>query len=166
MDDNLDLNLDELDQIEQNADSKLKVRNRIEKLSEKVKTEAQAREEAEARLKAEAEAKAQAEKERDFFKNFSQVSSKHPGAADFQDQILERVNKGYDVEDAALAVLAKEGRLQAPVLETPRPDNVAGGSASTVLPETGDKRVEEMTHEEKREALLQMEKEGTNLLRL
>src|SRR3990167_6391349 len=112
MEDNteLDLNLDDLDQIETNTERKLEVKNRYQKLSEKVKLEAQGKADAETRFKSEEEARLRAEKERDFFKNFSQVSSKHPEAAQYQDQILERVNKGYDMEEAAVAVLAKEGK--------------------------------------------------------
>lgn len=162
-DNELDLNLDEL---ESNAEKKLEVKNRYQKLSEKVKTEAQAREEAEAKTKVAEEGKLVADKRADFFKNFSQVSSKYPNATEYQEQILERVNKGIDLEEATVGVLHKEGKFQASVLEPSRPDNIAGGSASTVITDTGDKRVEEMTHEEKRSALLQMEKEGTNLLRL
>lgn len=168
MTEELDLNLEDLDQIDQNAEQKLQVKNRFQQLSEKVKTEAQGREEAETKFKVEAEGKAQAEKERDFFKNFSQLSSKYPSATSYQDQILAKVNSGYDVEDATLAILAKEGKLgvtNMPITES-RPDNITGGSASTIINETGDKRPEEMSTDEKRNALLQMEKEGVNLLRL
>ena len=48
MDENLDLNLDDLDQIEANADKKLQVRNRFQQLSDKVKSEAQEKEKAQA----------------------------------------------------------------------------------------------------------------------
>ena len=160
-----ELNLD-LDQIEQNSEQKLQVKNRFQQLSDKVKTEAQGREEAEAKVKAAEDGRLEAEKKVEFFKNFSQVSSKYPNATEYQEQILERVNKGIDLEEATVGVLHKEGKFQAPVLEPSRPDNIAGGSASTVITDTGDKRVEEMTHEEKRNQLLQMEKEGVNLLRL
>lgn len=160
----LDLNLEDLDQIQANEDKKLLVKDRFAKLSEKMTLEAKGKAEAEAKVKTEADARLQAEKERDFYKDFSQVSSKYPGASEYQAQILEKVNSGYTTEDAAISILAKEGKL--PVAEPPRPDNVAGGSASTVITDTGDKKIEEMSSEEKRSALLQMEKEGVNLLKL
>lgn len=159
-----ELNLEDLDQIDQSAEQKLQVKNRYQQLSEKVKTEAQAREEAEAKLKTEAEAKAQAEKERDFFKNFNSLSSKYPNANQFQDKIWEKVKLGYTEEDATVSVLNSEGKLQP--MEPTRPDNIIGGSAATVITEGGEKRLDEMSADEKRNALLQMEKEGVNLLRL
>ena len=163
MENELELNLDDLDQIQANEEKKLQVKDRFAKLSEKMTLTAREKEEAEAKVKTEVDARLQVEKERDFFRDFSQVSSKYPKATEYQAQILEKVNSGYTTEDATLAILAKEGKLQ---METPRPTNIAGGSASTVINETGDKQIEEMTNEEKRNALLQMEKEGINLLRL
>lgn len=163
-----DLELD-FDKIEADAQKNVNITNRIQKLSEKVKNEAQAREEVEAKLKAEAESRAQAEKERDFFKNFSGVTSKYPNASDFQDQIWEKVKSGYSEEDAAVAILAREGKLQQPQTVTEqvhRPGNIVGGSAATVMPDGGEKRLEEMSTEEKRNQLLQMEREGANLLKL
>ena len=159
-----DLNLD-LDTLEANAESKLQVKDRFAKLTEKgLEAEKKAQAEAEARAQAEARATT-AEKERDFFKSFSQISSKHPGAAEYQDQILEKVNKGYDPEDAALAVLAKEGKLGGNPAPTPKPIIAEGGSAPTNLGDTGGKDVKDMTSDEKAAALMQAEKEGANLLR-
>lgn len=163
----LELDLGELDSIEANSDKKLKVKNRIQTLSDKVKTASQERDEAQAKLKAEAEVKVRLEKERDFFKSFSQISSKYPNASSYQDQILERVNRGYEPEEAALAILAKEGKLQPITMDTQplKPDNIAGGSASTTISEKLDKNLNEMSLEEKRAALLEMEKQGINLLK-
>ena len=156
MDNELDLNLDELDKIEANADNKLQVKNRFQQLSEKVKLTAQEREEALTKAKVSEEARLSAEKERDFFKNFSQVSSKHPEASAYQEQILERVNKGMDTEEATIAVLYKEGKLNtAPQVHI---ENVAGGSA----PNTPglEKNFGEMNLDEKRDVLLGLEKTG------
>ena len=110
-----ELNLD-LDQIEINEEKKLQVKDRFAKLSEKMTLTAREKEEAEARL--------QAEKERDFFRDFSQVSSKYPKATEYQAQILEKVDSGYTTEDATLAILAKEGKLQT-TMEPVKPDNIA-----------------------------------------
>jgi hypothetical protein len=157
MDENLDLNLDELDQIEANADKKLQVKNRFQQLSDKVKSEAQEKEKAQAEAKANAERIVALEKEAESLKTFSQLSSKYPEASNYQEQILERVNKGYDPEEATLAVLAKEGKLAMP--EPPRPEGVEGGSAMTRIPE-GDKPPGDMSTGEKLSALQELEKSG------
>ncbi len=156
-----ELNLD-LDNIETNADKTLQVKDRFAKLTEKGLEAEKKAQEAEVRAKAEAEARATAEKERDFFKSFSQISSKHPGASDYQDQIWERVNKGTDPEEATVAVLFKEGKLTTPQVKLP---NAEGGSAQTNLGEGGNKSVGEMTQDERMNALIQAEKEGVNLLK-
>lgn len=138
--------------------------NRNQILANKVKAEA------EARAKAEADA-AQAAKERDFFKSFNSLAAKHPGASEFQDQIFERVvNKGYDPEEATLAVLAKEGRLNAqpqpeaaapaPVIDRQPQASPAGGSASTNVTQSGGRRAEDMTLDEQRAELVEAERRG------
>ncbi len=159
-----ELNLD-LDNIEANAQEKLQVKDRYAKLTERGLEAEKKAQEAEAKAQSEANRAAKAEKDLEFYKSFSQVSSKHPGASDYQDQIKERVDRGMDAEEAAVAVLYKEGKLtqSAPVQQT-RVD-VAGGSALTNLGEGGSKSVNEMTSSEKMEALMQAEKEGANLLR-
>ena len=146
-----ELNLDELDQMETNAENRLKVKNRFEQLSEKVKTTSQERDAGiEARKKLEEE-KASLEKDRDFYKNFSTLSSKYPAAAEYQETIRAKVNAGYTEEDATLAVLAKEGKLgttpSAPI-QTASP---VGGSAPTIA--VSEKSIADMSLEEKRAAL-------------
>ncbi len=124
---------------------------RIDSLSSKVKETAQERDAAIA-------AKEAADKERDFYKGFSGVATKYPAAAEFQDKILEKVNAGYDVEDATVSVLNKEGKLTAPPPAPPGP--AAGGSAAVNLPEGGVKSPREMSQTERRNALLDAEKRG------
>lgn len=142
-DEELDLNLDE-EQVNP-------VEKRIKNLSDKVRTTAEERD-AERAANAEKEAKLlQAEKERDFFKNFNQVSSKYQGASDFQDKILEKVNAGYDLEDATISILAKEGKYQPQAVETPAPkESPAGGSAINTMSGGGEKALGEMNLEEKK----------------
>lgn len=124
--------------------------NRFKDLSDKVKTTAKERDDA-AMLAKESESKRlEAEKERDFFKDFSTASSKYQGAAEYQDQILEKVKAGYDVEDAMVSVLAKEGKLTAPIMPK---DSPAGGSATTALKGDGEKSVYEMDQAERRKIL-------------
>ena len=157
MEENLELNLDDLDQIEASADKKLQVKNRFQQLSDKVKSEAQEKEKAQAEAKANAERITALEKEAESLKTFSTLSSKYPEASNFQEQILERVNKGYDPEEATLAVLAKEGKLeqQAP----PKPEGAEGGSAMTHISE-GDRPIGELNASEKLAALQELEKSG------
>lgn len=156
-----ELNLD-LDTVQDNAEQKLQVKDRFAKLTEKgLEAEKRATQAEADKVKAE-EAKALAEKDLDFYKNFSQISAKHPGASDYQDQIKERVNKGYDPEEAAIAVLAKEGKLNQP---QPKTQGAEGGSAQTNLGDGGNKAVSDMSQDERMNALLQAEKEGANLLR-
>lgn len=154
-----DLDL-ELNTIEIENEKKLKVKNRFEQLSGDNIVLRKEKDEAEAKIKAEAEARAQAEKERDFYKNFSTLSSKYPGATEYQDKIKEKVDLGYSEEDATLAVLAKEGKLpqvQAPEIPVVYGE-VAGGSAPTVM--EGDKGLGDMNLEEKRNALMEADKRG------
>ena len=158
MDNELDLNLDELDKVETSVENKLQVKNRFEKLSEKVILTSKEKDEL-AKAKAELESQNHSlTKERDFFKNFSQVSSKHPEASNYQDQIFERVSKGMDTEEATVAVLYKEGKLNIP---TPQVEigNVAGGSAINT-PSQGEKDFREMSAEEKRDVLLSLQNSG------
>lgn len=139
---------------EQNLEQENQENNRELKrnkdLSEKVKLTSQERDElAKQKETLEAE-KVAISKERDFFKDFNTAASKYPNATEFQEKIKEKVMAGYDMEDAAVSVLAKEGKLTAPV--TPK-DSPAGGSATTNIP-AGEKSVDEMTQEERRAALI------------
>lgn len=152
-----ELNLD-LDQEET-----LPSKNRLEKLSEKVIFTAKERDEANKAKEEESQARLKAEKERDFFRDFSQTSSKYPQATNYQDKILEKVNIGYSVEDATLAILAKEGKLQGQPQQVPI-DDIAGGSAGTTINEKSNKDYFEMSVNEKREVLMDLERQGINLL--
>ena len=157
---NEDLSLD-LDNLEVQAEEKLKVKNRFEKLSEKVITASKERDDANAKVETETEAKLNAEKERDFYKDFSANVSKYPAASEHQEAILEKVKGGYTTEDAMVAVLNKEGKLTPAEPEaTPEPEapQVEGGSAVTV--QEGDKTLDKMTPEEKLTALGEADKSG------
>lgn len=146
-----------LDNIEIQADEKLKVKNRFEKLSEKVILTSKERDEANAKVTTEAQARANAEKERDFFKDFSANVTRYPNSSEYQDKILEKVKAGYSTEDAMVSVLAKEGKLSMP--EAPKPQQtVAGGSAPTTM--EGGKGLSDMTSAEKFSALAEIEKTG------
>lgn len=159
---------EELDKIEAETAEKLKTKNRFQDLSEKVITTAKEKDEVEAKYKAETDARTKAEKERDFYKDFSKLSAKYPQATDHQDKILEKVNAGYSTKDATIAVLDDVGMLQ-PITnstQSMRPTNVAGGSASTSMSDYGDKNPQDMSQEDRRNALMQAEKEGINIFKI
>ncbi len=128
--------------------------NRFKDLSEKVETTAKERDEATAKAEA-------AQKEVEFYKGFSKVSSKYEGAADYQDKILEKVNSGYDLEDATISVLAKAGKFTAPQVQRQSP---AGGSAPTAIQSGDEKPISEMTRAEKRAALEEAERQDPGSL--
>ncbi len=126
---------------------------RIKQLSDKVR---QSSEERDAALAASQTAQAEAtdkiatvERERDFYANFSDVVAGNPQAKDHKDEILEKVKGGYTVEDATYAVLGKAGKLG----NAPETSSPAGGSASTALPQGGEKQIADMTQDERRTAL-------------
>lgn len=157
MADEFDLELDE------GQEDVSKAEKRIKNLSEKVKTTAQERDEF-AKAKADEETKRlAAEKERDFFKNFTPLTSKYQGAAEFQTEIWDKVKTGYTEEDATVAVLVNKGKYtpppQAPEPLAPR-ENPAGGSAATAMPGTGDKTLTEMSRDEKRAQLEEISSRG------
>jgi len=152
MADELDLDLDlEEDinsKVKQRIDTALSKRDEAQKLASEKEAEAQ---------KA-LEEKAQIEKERDFYASFSDSTAKYPNAHEFKDSIKEKVMSGYSVEDATVAVLAKEGKLT--VESTPKEViSPMGGSAQINIP-SGEKSIQEMTREEKRAALMEAEKRG------
>lgn len=128
--------------------------NRFKDLSEKVKTTAEERD----KLAKEAE---EAKKEAEFYKNFNKASTKYQEAGNYQDKIREKVMSGYDMEDAMVSVLAKEGKLNPTQIQRQSP---AGGSASTAMRSTDDKPVNEMTQAEKRAALVEFERENPGQL--
>lgn len=118
---------------------------RFRQLSEKVELTSKERDE----LKTLNE---QVTRERDFYKGFSDVVATNPSARDHQEDILSKVKSGYTVEDATYAVLGKAGKLGTTV-PAPQPIQVAGGSASTAMPQGAAKPASEMTQEERREQL-------------
>lgn len=140
-----------IDNEEQNIN---KTEERITKLSSKVKLTAEERD-------AEKNRADTAEKERDFFKGFTNVTTKYTNAHEYQDKIWEKVQVGYTVEDATVSVLNAEGKLvPTPVAPPPPPPPAAGGSASVTLPDGGAKSPGQMTQAERRSALIDAEKRG------
>lgn len=109
---------------------------------------------------------AEQNKELEFFKGFSKVSGKYAGSGDYQDAIREKVMAGYDVEDATVAVLIKEGKYTAPAAPMTPMESPAGGSAVNTPSVGADKPISEMTQAERISALKQAEAEGQEISRI
>lgn len=157
-----DLDLDLSDSTTEEQEKTNKVEKRIKDLSEKVRVTATERDDlAKAKDQAEAD-KGAALKDVDFYKNFSTVSSKYTGAAEYQDKIKEKVNAGYDLEDATISILAKEGKFVPPAqpVEVKPRQSPAGGSATTTVKAGGEKPIKEMTSSDLRAALVEAEARG------
>jgi len=158
--DSLDLDLDGLDETDQQQiENRNKLVERIRKLSDKVGKSAGENAEL---VKLNAELRTTTDtltKERDFYASFTDASAKYPGASEFKDTILEKVKSGYTVEDATVAVLAKEGKLGLSQKE-PEPENPAGGSAVNRLETGGEKEFDKMSREEKREVIKELGQKG------
>ena len=150
----------ELDLNEDNQEELTRKDSRIKSLSEKVKLTSEERDALAKAKEEETLARTSAEKERDFFKGFSQVSTKYQGATEYQDKIWEKVKAGYDMEDATVAILNKEGKLQnSPQPEVKQP-LAAGGSASTGINDTAEKPLDKMSRQEMKDTLLDLERKG------
>lgn len=151
MEEELDLDLEGSEEINRE-------KSRNKGLSEKVIQTSKERDEAKALAEKEATEKAAALKDVDFYKNFSTVSSKYQGSAEYQDKIREKVNAGYDLEDATISILAKEGKYTpaAPQVEKESP---AGGSAVNQI-KNSDKPLNEMNKSEMRQKLQEAETRG------
>lgn len=120
-------------------------------IAEERDTEKKAREDAEGKV-------TQANLERDFYQGFSDVLGKHPQANEHKEDIKAKVMTGMSVQDATYAVLGGANKLGQPAIES---HPIAGGSASNSLPQSGTtKTVAEMSREEKRATILDLEKQG------
>lgn len=127
------------------AEDQSRAQERIKQLSDKVELTSKERDEFKALNDT-------ITRERDFYAGFTDVVATNPAAKDHKDDILAKVKSGYTVEDAALAVLAKAGKLGGQT-SAPEPQTPAGGSATTTMSQNASKPVNEMTAEEKRAQL-------------
>lgn len=125
---------------------------RFKDLSSKVRDASEERDAEKARADVAEAAKLAAENKVEFLNSFSDVSTKYQGASEFRNEIEEKVQKGYSVEDATVAVLNAQGKLVPQVEEVPLVP-AAGGSATVILPDGSIKGAGEMTQVERREAL-------------
>lgn len=127
-----------------------RAQSRINQLSEKVELTAKERDEKDALLKERDTKIAELERENSFSNSFADILSSHPAAKDHKEEIKAKVLSGYSTEDAALAILAKAGKLGSVQAQS---QQIAGGSASTVISQTGEKSPSDMTQAERRDAL-------------
>ncbi len=145
------------EEIELELDDQNNVEKRIRSLSEKVKLASGEKEDLRKKLEEEQQKSAALEKEHAFLSSFGEQTTKYPDAISFRDQIKERVLKGYSMDDATVAVLNQEGKLFKKEIPHESP---AGGSA-TITPQSGsEKKVSDMSRDERRNALLEAEKRG------
>lgn len=151
---------DELElELENNEDGKIK---RIKQLSQKFAGSEREKEELSEKLRIAESEKATLSKEKEFLTSFTDHAIKYPSAKEHQDEIKQKVMAGYSVEDAVVAVLAKNNKLRT-ADESDRDatrNSALGGSAPTNINKPVEKRLEEMTREEKRSALLEAEERG------
>lgn len=132
---------------------------RIKQLSEKVRITSEERDEKDRLLAEKGTENTEIARERDFYQGFSDVVATNPAAKDHKDEILSKVKSGYTVEDATFAVLGKAGKLNQTV-ERVDTQHIAGGSAGITPPQGGNKSVNEMSRDEKRQALIEAQDRG------
>ncbi len=159
MADELDLELD--DELQEKVS---KSQERIKSLSEKVKLTSQERDDLAKEKETLAIEKAQLAKENDFHKNFNSLIPKYQGAVKYQDKIKEKVLAGYSVEDATTSELIAAGEYIPPEPALASRESPAGGSATTALKAEGEKKLSEMTREEKLAKLKEDEGSVADLL--
>jgi hypothetical protein len=113
------------------------------------------------RVKDKAEADAKIAK-LEFENEFKDIVSTYPYAADLRDKIQEKVNAGIPIKDAAITVLHSEGKLETreQITSANAGQESLGGSTDIQAPK-GSKRIEEMSTEEMRAALVAEEAKGT-----
>ncbi len=143
----------DLNELDKNINNKNAVEERMHNLAKGKKEAEEAKAQLEQKL-------ADSEKENKFFSSFSDSIAKYPQAADFKDKIKEKVMAGYDVEDATVAILSREGKFTQSSAPQPVVSSPLGGSASTSMQNGGVKTHSEMSREEKRSALMEAEKRG------
>lgn len=150
----------DLEQLDNDLEKENRVEKRIKDLSEKVRLTSEERDEHKRLLQEQVEKTQNLEKERDFLNSFGDSVSKYPDALAHKDAIKDRVLKGYSVDDAIVAVLNQEGKLfkKEPIL--PPKENPAGGSAVNQSITGGEKKISELSREEKRNKLIDLEASG------
>lgn len=145
------------EEIIEDGEGENRVEKRIKDLSDKVKLTAGERDEFK-KVSDQKEADNQTlKKENEFLSSFGDVVGKHPEAASYRDAIKEKVLKGYTVEDATVSTLISEGKFTQKKEVARMP---AGGSAVNQPVTGGERKISELTREEKRAKLIDAEASG------
>lgn len=101
--------------------------------------------------------------ELEFDLGFERVKSKYPTADEYREAVKKAAKSGIAVEDALIVELHKAGKLQtgSQKRETVERDAV-GGSADTrgIENSSGSKSMGEMTHDERRALISELERKG------
>lgn len=126
------------------------VEARITDLSSKVRTASEERDAAISKVAA-------AERKAEFSDGFVDMVLANPAAKDYKADIQAKFDAGYTLQDATFAVLGAAGKLGTPQVER-RP--AQGGSAPNNITPQSNKSVEQMSREERRQALVNAEKAG------
>lgn len=155
-DENTELDLDNSDQQDETPKE-----NRSES---RIKALADQKTKAEKALEKERLERETFKKEAEFYKTFNSQLAKYKNAGEFQDQIKEKVMAGYDMEDATISILARNGKLESVTPPPPPKESPAGGSAVTNITANIDKPITEMSREEKRAKLMENEADLIDLL--
>ena len=149
----------DLEQLDTEIEKDNKVEKRIKDLSEKVRLTSEERDEQKRVLSERDNKIAELERENSFNSGFADVLANHSAAKDHKDDIKAKVLSGYSIEDATFAVLGKAGKLGT-TPPVPKLENPAGGSA-VIQPITGgEKKLNELSRDEKRKELLEAEARG------
>ncbi|MDE2439135.1 MAG: hypothetical protein KGN01_07150 [Patescibacteria group bacterium] len=115
-------------------------------------------------LEKELEDERKARKELEFKNEFSQSLSSFPDAKDHENDVKEKVSKGYSIRAAILETLDEKGKLgsknDSQSDHRPSPYAGMGGSADTPPPSTEKKDPKTMTQAERRAALIEAAKNG------
>lgn len=148
---------EDITKIEEDITNKNAVEERMRNtITAKKEAEAKAVEADKLRLEAEAKL-AVMEKDTSFLNKFTDVTAKFPTASEYKDKIKEKVMSGYSVDDATVAVLVAEGKYTPPAV---RQENVSGGSAINQITNQATKTVNDMSGNERWDALKEAEKRG------
>lgn len=151
--------MDELELDLESPEDINKTELRIKTLSSKVRDTSKERDDAKAAAEVSDARALAAEKKVEFLGSFTDISAKYQGASEYRDAIEEKVQAGYSVEDATVSVLNANGKLT-PAVQMVQPITAGGGSAATILPDTAQKAVSEMTQAERRAALQDPERQA------
>lgn len=96
----------------------------------------------------------------EFKSNFATIKEAYPYAVDFQTEIREKVNAGYSIDDATLAVLAKNDKLKTAAQIRAEENKGQGFGGSAATNKLDDTSAEPKTAEEWAKRFQELEAKG------